>query len=131
MTGKSKPVIRRVALLVLVAVFGIYLILYGSGALENSTGELALPTIHTTGTLTEVSTTETVVATATATETLVPTATIGPSGEWTVNDTTPNYDPNDPYGVKFGMAGMGIILLFVLINGLFGLVFKSKGGGGS
>lgn len=131
MTGKRKTVFRRaVVILGLLAVFGIYLILYGSGALENSTGELALPTIHTTGTLT-VSTTETVTPTPTATATATATATIGPSGEWTVNDTTPNYDPNDPLGVKFGMTGMGIILLFVLINGLFGSLFKSKGGGGS
>lgn len=57
-------------------------------------------------------------------ETATPTATTEPaavtSGEWTTQDTTPNYDPNDPYGVKFGMTGMGILLVLILLNWLFG-----------
>ena len=57
-------------------------------------------------------------------ETATPTATTAPvadtSGEWTAQDATPNYDPNDPYGVKFGMKGMGILLVLILLNWLFG-----------
>lgn len=122
----NKKTRKRVFGLALVAILGIVLIWQGASG-GTQANEMALPTIHTTGTLTEVSTTETVTPTPTATAT----ATTGPSGEWTIHDTTPNYDPNDPYGVKFGMTGMGIILLFVLINGLLGSLFKSKGGGGS
>lgn len=119
MTGKRKPVFRRVALLVLMVALGIYLILIGSGALGSSADELALPTILYTGTPTEEA-----VRTETVSATPEPSVTPDTSNEWTANDTTPNYDPNDPYGVKFGMTGMGIILLFVLINGLLGSLFK-------
>lgn len=31
-------------------------------------------------------------------------------------DSTPNYDPNDPYGVKFGLGGLGILLVLILVQ---------------
>lgn len=50
-----------------------------------------------------------------------------------VTDATPNYDPNDPYGVKFGFSALGflgvlIILDWALKQGVRA-VSKRRGGG--
>ncbi|GEM_PF-867749 len=112
----NKKTRKRVFGLALVAILGIVLIWQGASG-GTQANEMALPTILYTGTPTEEA-----VRTETVTATPEPTVTPDTSNEWTVNDTTPNYDPNDPYGVKFGMAGMGIILLVILLQGIGGYI---------
>jgi len=50
-----------------------------------------------------------------------------------VTDSTPNYDPNDPYGAKFGFGALGILCLVIIIDwaikSAFRAMSKRSGGG--
>lgn len=112
----NKKTRKRVLSLALIACLGIVLIWQGvSGGTQAN--EMALPPILYTGTPTEEA-----VRTETVSATPEPSVTPDTSNEWTVNDSTPNYDPNDPYGVKIGFTGMGIILLVILLQGIGGYI---------
>lgn len=50
-----------------------------------------------------------------------------------VTDTTPNYDPDDPFGVKFGLGGMAVVGIIIVLDWVFKqgvrAMSKKRGGG--
>ena len=109
----NKRTIVQWLIFVTVLAFGVHV--YNQYQTNQAANQIVLPTILAT---TQEATLQSQIETT-------PTATTAPvvsdtSGEWTRQDTTPNYDPGDPYGVKFGMGAMGILLILILLNWLFG-----------
>lgn len=49
------------------------------------------------------------------------------------SDVTPNYDPDDPFGVKFGLGGMAVVGMLIVLDWVFKqgvrAVSKKRGGG--
>ncbi|MBP9813971.1 hypothetical protein KBC80_02130 [Candidatus Woesebacteria bacterium] len=120
MKEKTRREIVKWAVVLIALAIGYYVINGMQGT--SSATHVVLPTILATQDGTQLSQVETATPTATTAPVVSDT-----SGEWTRQDTTPNYDPGDPYGVKFGMKGMGILLILILLNWLFGAAGSAIG----